>query len=182
MRAAFLAFVFGFCTVNVWAQSASDPRAVAFVSPQIPYASYPSGRYQFQVGNSEPNIKTIGEPGWYDPKISQHTVAKVADPANGSKKALRHKLVKGMTYRTVTSPYTARASILGGWNSSSVFYDGTPYWAAFALYVDKDHPFNGSGGDMSCPFPWAPGHQQEPTIAKRFLSEPERYGKIPDQL
>jgi hypothetical protein len=149
MRAAFLAFVFGFCTVNVWAQSASDPRVVAFVSPQISYGSYPWGRYQFQVGNVEPLINKISEPGWYDSKIGQHTVAKVSDPANGSKKAIKHKLVKGMTYRTVASPYTARASILGGWNSSSVFYDGTPYWAAFALYVDKDHPFNGSGGDMA---------------------------------
>ena len=149
MRAIFLVFSFLVFTVNAWAQSvptASDPRRVAFVSPYLSYNTYPWGTYRFQVGNSEPLINTISEPGWYDPKISQHTVSKTADPANGSKKVFRHKLVKGMSYR---SDNTARASILGGWGSSSVFVDGTPYWAAFALYVDKDHPLNGTGDHMT---------------------------------
>ena len=35
------------------------------------------------------------------------------------------------------------------WNGGATLKPSTPYWAAFAFYVDKDHPFNGSGGDMS---------------------------------
>lgn len=152
MRAAVVAVSFILCTVNGWAQSvpsASDPRTVAFISPHISYGSYPNYRYQLQVGNTETTIRSISEPGWYDSKIKQHTVSKVSDPASGSKKAIRHKLQKGMTYRQDSGYQSARASILGAWNGASVFTDGTPYWAAFAVYVSSDFPFNGTGGDMT---------------------------------
>jgi hypothetical protein len=144
----FVALTFLF-SANAFAQvpTASDSRTVAWIAPQVSFASYPNYRYQFQVGNSEPKITSIPEPGWYDSRISQYTVGKVADPANGSKRAIRHKLQKGMTYRTVDN--TARGSILGSWSGSSTLKPSTPYWAAFAFYVDKDHPFNGSGNDMN---------------------------------
>jgi hypothetical protein len=152
MRLTFIACVLGLCTFNAWAQSvpnASDSRTVAWIAPQIAYSGYPKYRYQFQVSNSEPSINSIAEPGWYDSKIKQHTVAKVADPASGSKKALRHKLIKGMSYRTNDNPDTARASVLSSWNGAAVLRPSTPYWAAYAFYVDNDHPLNGSGGDLN---------------------------------
>lgn len=149
MRAALLVLLFGIFTANAWAQSApssTDSRKVAWVDPRSTFASHPKYTYQLQVGNVGPSITSIAEPGWLDSKIGQYTVMRTTDPVGGAKKAFRHKIAKGMTY---TNGSTARAGILGAWNGPSVLKDGVPYWAGYAFYVDKDHPFNGTGGDMS---------------------------------
>lgn len=151
LRVTGIVFAVGINAANGWAQSvpsSSDPRIIAWTDPLKGFGSYPKYRYQFQVGNVEPAITSIGEPGWYDSRISQHTVSKQADPANGSKRAFRHRIVKGMTYRQDSGYQSARASTLGSWNGSSVLKDGQPFWAAYAFYVGPDHPFNGTGGDL----------------------------------
>lgn len=147
MKATLFAFLLCSYAVTAWAQSvpsSNDPRRIAWIDPIKTYSSYPKYLYSFQT-NSQPSLTSIAEPGWWDPKVSQHTVAKMSDPANGSKKAIRHKIVKGGTqYGT-----TLRASILNTWGQGADLNDGKPYWAAFAFYVGPDHPFSGTGGELN---------------------------------
>jgi hypothetical protein len=148
MKAALLAMLIGIHSVNAWAQSvpaSTDSRRLAWVDPRQAYYSFPLGWQGVQVGTSTPDLSRLSEPGWWDSKVSQYTVMHGADPADGSKKAFRHKIVKGMVY---TSGTTARASIYAGWGAPPCLVDGQGYWVAFAFYVDNDHPFNGTGGDM----------------------------------
>jgi hypothetical protein len=126
------------------APSPSDSRKIFGIDPRPTFASNPKWRYQLQVSNSSPDLTTVGEPGWWDPKVSQHIVLRTTDPANGSKKAFRHRIKQGMTYRGST----ARAEGVCTWGSPSCIQVGVPYWAVFAFYVDKDHPFNGTGGGI----------------------------------
>ncbi len=138
----------------------TDPRIVASIDPGNALGSYPKSRFALQLGqdtagqNIQRDVTTFPEPGYLDWKVNQFTVMRGADPANPSKKAFRHKLVKGMSYRQDSGtfggkqPYqSARASLLSAWSATSpyVLRDGVPYWAAFAIYVGNDHPFDGSG-------------------------------------
>lgn len=131
----------------------TDPRIVASIDPGKALGSYPKYRFALQLGqdsvgkNIERDITTFPEPGYLDWKVNQFTVMRGADPTSSSKKAFRHKIVKGMSYRQDSTYKSARASTFSSWSATSPFVlrDGVPYWAAFAIYVDNDHPFDGSG-------------------------------------
>lgn len=131
----------------------TDPRVVAWIDPNNALASYPKYRVNLQLGqdsagkNIERDITTFPEPGYLDWKVNQFTMTRGADPANASKKAFRHKVIKGMSYRQDSGYKSARAGILSTWSKSSpsVLRYGVPYWAAYAVYVANDHPFDGSG-------------------------------------
>jgi hypothetical protein len=131
----------------------TDPRKVFSVDPRKPFSSYDKD-IQLQLGvdgdgkNIQRAIGTFSDPGYLDPKVSQQTVARTADPADGSKAAFRHRIMKGMSYRQDKGYQSARAEIFSRWNSTSNVVQGVPYWAAFAFYVDTDHPFDGTGDDL----------------------------------
>lgn len=133
--------------------SPNDPRIVASIDPNNALGSYPTARVKLQVGqdsngkNIERDITTFPEPGYLDWKVNQFTAMRAADPANPSKKVFRHKLIKGMSYRQDNGYQSGRASIMSAWTKTSPFVlrDGVPYWAAFAIYVDNDHPFDATG-------------------------------------
>jgi hypothetical protein len=135
----------------------SDPRIVASIDPGRLLASYPKYRVKLQLGrgedgkNIERDITTFPEPGYVDWKVNQFTVMRGTDPSNSSRKAFRHKLLKGMSYRQDSTYQSGRASIMSNWSATSPFvlHDGVPYWAAFAIYVDNDHPFNGTGDHIT---------------------------------
>lgn len=137
--------------------ASNDPRFVASIDPNLSLASYPKSRFSLQLGqdtsgkNIERDITTFPEPGYVDWKVNQFTVMREADPANPSKKAFRHKILKGMSYRQDSTYQSARASTMSMWSASSpyVLKDSIPYWAAFAVYVGNDHPLNGSGDHIS---------------------------------
>lgn len=127
------------------APSPNDSRKVFGIDPRYTYSSHGKYKYQLQVANSIPDITAVPEPGWKDAKMADYVIVRTADPASGSKKAYRHRIKKGMTYKGGTS---ARAEAHATWGSSTTLKPGVPYWAAFAFYVDADHPFNGSGDDV----------------------------------
>lgn len=137
--------------------SASDPRVVAWIDPSNALASYPKYRFALQAGqdsngqNIERDLTTFPEPGYLDWKVNQFTAMRGSDPANASKKAIRHKIIKGMAYRQDSGYQSARASIMSRWSKTSpaVLRDGIPYWAAFAVYVGNDHPLDGTGDHIS---------------------------------
>ena len=81
------------------------------------------------------------------------------DPVDPAKKAFRHKIIKGMKYRTDAGfskdgaygydpHYTARAEIAASWNKPINPQLHEKYWAVFAFYIDNDHPFDKTGGDL----------------------------------
>lgn len=135
----------------------NDPRIVASIDPSNTLGSYPRTRFMLQLGrdaegkNIERDVTTFPEPGYLDWKVNQFTAMRSADPVNASKKAIRHKLIKGMAYRQDSGYQSARASIMSRWSGTSpaVLRDGVPYWAAFAIHVGNDHPFDGSGDHIS---------------------------------
>lgn len=143
----------------------NDPRIVASIDPSNALSTYPRSRFSLQLGrdvegtNIERDVTTFPEPGYLDWKVNQFTVMRGADPTNPSKRALRHKIIRGMSYRLDSGSYarngqsyeSARASLLSRWSATSpaVLRDGVPYWAAFAVYLDSDHPFDGTGDHIS---------------------------------
>lgn len=143
----------------------NDPRTVAWIDPNRPLDSYPKQLVSLQVGqnsdgkNIERDLTTFPDPGYRDPNTSEFTVMRTADPERTAGKAFRHKILDGMSYRQDTGSYarggegyrSARASIMSRWSATSpaVLHDGVPYWAAFAIYVGSDHPFDGSGDHIS---------------------------------
>lgn len=143
----------------------NDPRVVAWIDPGRPLEGYPKSRISLQVGqdaegkNIERDLTTFPDPGYRDPNTSEFTVVRTADPERTSGKAFRHKIAAGMSYRQDSGSHarggkgyqSARASIMSAWQAGSPFVlrDGVPYWAAFALYVANDSPFDGSGDHMS---------------------------------
>ncbi len=91
--------------------------------------------------------------------MNQFTILRGTDPVDQSKKAFRHKIVKGMKYRddagfSATGAYgydphyTARAEIVANWNTPINPQLHEKYWAVFAFYIDNDHPFDKTGGDL----------------------------------
>jgi hypothetical protein len=146
---------------TVAALGPDDPRTVAWIDPGKPLDIYPKNRISLQVGqdgegrNIERDLTTFPEPGYRDPNTSEFTVMRTADPARAEGKAFRHRIFEGMSYRQDSGggkPYqSARAAIMSAWSWTSPFVlrDGVPYWAAFALYVGNDHPFDGSGDHIS---------------------------------
>ncbi|MBL8526551.1 MAG: heparin lyase I family protein [Burkholderiales bacterium] len=135
----------------------NDPRVVAWIDPGRPFEGYPKSRISLQVGqdaegkNIERDLTTFPDPGYRDPNTSEFTVVRTADPERTSGKAFRHKIAAGMSYRQDRNYQSARASIMSRWGATSpaVLRDGVPYWAAFAIYVGSDHPFDGSGDHIS---------------------------------
>jgi hypothetical protein len=133
--------------------AADDPRIVTAIDPRKALECYPESRFSLQAGrdldgrNVERDIIAFPEPGYRDPNTGEFTVQRTTDPADVAKSAFRHKILQGMSYRQGKGYQSARASIMSRWSAASPFVlrDGTPYWAAFAIYIDKDHPFDGSG-------------------------------------
>jgi hypothetical protein len=148
MRIALLALLAATYVINASAAAPSqnDSRKVYGSDPRIAWKSYPTGKYRLQVANSMPDKVTVPEPGWRDPKMGDYVVMRTTDPTNGSKKAYRHRIKKGMTYKDGS---TARAESHANWGSSTTLKLGVPYWAVYAFYADADHPFNGSGDDLN---------------------------------
>jgi hypothetical protein len=135
----------------------TDPRVVAWIDPGKPLESYPKNRLSLQAGqdsegkNVERDITLLADPGYRDPITGEPTVVRSTDPDRPEGKAFRHRILQGMSYRQDSSYRSARASIMSSWgaNSPLVLHDGIPYWAAFALYIGSDHPFDGSGDHIS---------------------------------
>jgi hypothetical protein len=135
----------------------NDSRFLVSIDPSVSLGGYPKYSFRLQLGqdtsgkNIERDITTFPEPGYLDWKVNQFTVMRGTDPANATKKAFRHKLVKGMSYRQDSTYQSARASTMSMWSATSPFVlkDGIPYWAAFAVYVENDHPLDGSGDHIS---------------------------------
>ncbi|HQR51703.1 MAG TPA: hypothetical protein PLZ79_00410 [Burkholderiales bacterium] len=135
----------------------SDPRVVAWIDPGKPLDAYPKARLSLQAGrdsdgkNVERDLTLFADAGYRDPNTGELTVARTADPERPEGKAFRHKILQGMSYRQDSTYQSARASIMSAWgaNSPFVLHDDVPYWAAFALYVGKDHPLDGSGDHLS---------------------------------
>jgi hypothetical protein len=139
----------------VVAPAATDARLVASVDPRKTYSSYSGNRVWVVLGKDaagtsiQRNIAEIPEPGYLDPKVSLFTILRSNDPADASRKALRHKVIKGMAYRQDSGYESARAEIFSRWGyTGTTLTKGVPYWAAFAFYIDSDHPFDGSGDDL----------------------------------
>jgi hypothetical protein len=147
---ALLALLATISTINVSAASLSpsDSRKLSGVDPRTTFPGHPKSKYRLLVGNSSPELTTVSDPGWRDPKTSDYTVLRTSDPTNGGKKAFRHRVKKGMTYRQDSGYQSGRAEAHTNWGSSSNAVPGVPYWAVYAFYVDADHPFNGSGDDL----------------------------------
>jgi hypothetical protein len=154
--AAALSIHAGVATAQVAIPGPNDPRAVAFIDPSQSLGSYSRGRAMLKLGqdpdgkNIQRDITLFPEPGYLDWKVNQFTFMRSSDPANPSRKAFRHKVVRGMSYRQDNGYQSARAAIAANWKqyNPAVLHDGVPYWLAFAFYVDTDHPFDGSGDTM----------------------------------
>jgi hypothetical protein len=125
----------------------NDVRIVYSADPRIPLATHNKDVW-VNVESVERSITTLPEPGYLDPNKRQFTIMRGADPTNSSKKAFRHKIVQGMAYRQDAGYQSARAEVDARWRASNNVYEGVPYWAAYAFYVDSDHPFNGTGEDL----------------------------------
>jgi hypothetical protein len=144
-------------TATVVAPTPTDPRVVAWIDPRNPLGSYPKNRLSLQLGqdsegrNIERDITDFPDPGYRDPNTSVLTVVRTTDPETSLNSAFRHRIIHGMSYRQDRGYRSARASIMSTWGATSPFvlHDGVPYWAAFAIYVCKDHPFDGSGDHVS---------------------------------
>jgi hypothetical protein len=144
-------------TTTFVAPGPSDPRIVAWIDPNKPLESYPKYRISLQVGqdsdgkNIERDITTFPDPGYRDPNTAEFTVVRTIDPEHADGKAFRHRILDGMSYRQDSNYQSARAFITSDWSATSPFVlrDGVPYWAAFAVYVDNDHPFDGSGDHIA---------------------------------
>jgi Polysaccharide lyase len=135
----------------------NDPRTVAWIDPNRALDSYTKHRISLQAGqdgdgkNIERDLTTFPDPGYRDPNTSEFTVVRTRDPERAEGKAFRHKILEGMSYRQDSNYQSARASIMSSWGATSPFVlrDGVPYWAAFAIYVGNDNPFDGSGDHIS---------------------------------
>ena len=175
-RMALLALLATISTINVSAASLSpsDSRKLSGVDPRTTFPGHPKSKYRLLVGNSSPELTTVSDPGWRDPKTSDYTVLRTSDPTNGGKKAFRHRVKKGMTYRQDNGYQSGRAEAHTNWGSSSNAVPGVPYWAVYAFYVDADHPFNGSGDDLGHPGNRAPSDQQERYAESSVLPAPKR--------
>jgi hypothetical protein len=133
----------------------TDTRLVVSVDPRRTFSCFTGNRVWLQLGmdttgkNIQRDIVAFPEPGYLDWKVSQYSVLRNTDPANVSRKAFRHRIVQGMAYRQDSGYQSARAEIFSRWGyTSATIQKSVPYWAAFAFYVDRDHPFNGSGDDL----------------------------------
>lgn len=131
----------------------NDARIVYSANPRTPLAQH--NKYvtlQLGVDQSGKNIQrtitAFPEPGYLDFKTSQFTVMRANDPVSSTKKAYRHKIIQGMAYRKDSGYQSARAEAFSQWTSPTNVMQSVPYWAAFAFYVDSDHPFNGTGDDL----------------------------------
>jgi hypothetical protein len=129
------------------------------VSPYRPLkGSYSPTQVKVQVGhtaagvNIETDVNGIAEPGYLDWALGQYTLARTANPEHAGKKAFRHWLQKGMSYRQDPTYQSGRASIMSIWGKTNpqVLHHGVPCnWTAFALYVDAKTPCDGSGDGTS---------------------------------